>query len=79
MWVRSVVALAGGMAVGVLAFAAPSAADPGQPGCAPFSPVCNLLPTLPELDHDIDLTTGQPPALDRESLPPADPCAAGCI
>jgi hypothetical protein len=69
--------LAGGLAA-ALVLAAPASAEPAQPGCAPLSPVCNMLPTLPELDHDLDLTTGQPELINRENQPPVDPCAAGC-
>ena len=79
MSVRALMLLAGGVAAGALMLAAPASADPGQPDCGQLSPVCNLLPTMPELDHDLDLTTGQPAVINQEQLPPVDLCAAGCI
>ena len=59
--------------------AAPAAAEPGMPNCGQLSFVCTLIPTMPDLEHDIDLTRGQPPVPPAEDLPPADVCAVGCI
>lgn len=69
-------------AAGLLA--APAAADPGDNPCEfSISFVCRFVPIAPELEGDVDLTQQQPPGgpavLAPESLPPADPCAAGCI
>jgi hypothetical protein len=37
--------------------AAPAGADPGFDPCrATFIPVCRLVPTMPDLDHDVDLS-----------------------
>lgn len=58
--------------------AAPAVADDEMPACS-LGPLCNMLPIAPQLDHDIDLTKDQPPMLNADSVPPADPCAAGCI
>ncbi len=68
-------------AAAALALAAPATADPGMPPCAGLlAAICNMVPTLPELDHDIDLTKNQPPAnLDQERLPPAEVCTLGCV
>lgn len=66
------------------AFAAPAAAQPGPPPCGfALGFICNIIPTAPELEENVDLTEGLPPADPNaplpESLPPLDPCAAGCI
>ena len=76
---RILIALGGGLAVGALALAAPAAADPGMPNCGQLSFVCNMIPSLPDLDHDVDMTQGQPPMPNAEDLPPADVCAVACI
>ena len=78
--VIAVFALAGTGAA--LAFATPAQADPGGiPGCGgPLSIVCNMLPAMPDLDHDIDMTVNQPPAtVDQEHMAPTDVCFLGCI
>lgn len=40
-----------------------------------------MVPMMPELEHDIDLTQQQPDggAIDIEHLPPADVCTLGCV
>jgi hypothetical protein len=42
--------------------------------------LCHFVPMAPDLEGDVDLTTGfpavPPPA---EALPPPDPCAFGCV
>lgn len=71
---RSVVGIGvGALAVGV---AGPAAADPGSGPCTGFDLVCHMVPVLPDLDHDIDLTkdpdplTGEPaPLVPPEQLP----------
>jgi hypothetical protein len=75
------------LAVGVvgvqLTLAIPSVADPSGDRCAiAVSLFCQFVPTAPDLEGFVDLTTQQPPAPSApppESLPPADVCAAGCI
>ena len=67
-----------GVAAASLWLAVPAAADDEMPACT-LGPMCNVLPIAPQLDHDIDLTKDQPPMLNPDSAPPADPCAAGCI
>jgi hypothetical protein len=80
MSVIRMLALAAGSAAVAMWLAAPALADPGMPPCGMLSPVCNLVPTMPELDHDIDLTIHQPPAgTPSEYLPPADVCTVACI
>ena len=79
--VRALALAAGGVTAAALFAAAPAAADPGMPPCGMLAAVCNMVPTMPELDHDIDLTKQQPPGagVDQESLPPPDVCAVACI
>ncbi len=64
-------------------FAAPAPAQPGRPPCdLALSFVCNMIPSAPELDHDVDLSTQvpvDPNAPNPELLPPLDPCSAGCL
>ena len=79
---RTVIAAAAVLTAG-LHFAAPATADPGDNPCElAVSFLCRFVPIAPELDHDVDLTQLQPVdpnAPPPESLPVADPCAAGCI
>jgi hypothetical protein len=80
--VRSLALAAGGVTAAALLAAAPATADPGMPPCGGLlAQVCDMIPTMPELDHDIDLTKQQPPGtgVDQESLPPPDVCAIACI
>ena len=80
MPVIRMLALAMGGTAAVMWPAAPALADPGMPPCGMLSPICNLVPTMPELDHDIDLTVQQPPVgAPSESLPPTDVCTVACI
>lgn len=76
--------LAGGLTIAALAFAAPASADPGMPDCGQLSFVCSLIPTMPDLDHDVDMTKMGPPgavpaAPLPEDLPQADICTVACI
>jgi hypothetical protein len=77
-------AIAGMSALGAAVFiAAPAIADPGDNPCElAINFLCQFVPVAPDLDHDVDLTQQQPVdpnAPPPESLPVADPCAAGCI
>lgn len=66
-----------GLAGGVLA--APAPAEP-MPSCElALAFICGMLPAMPDLDHDIDLTSDLPPADQLPEAPIADPCAMGCI
>jgi hypothetical protein len=39
-----------------------------------------MVPMMPELEGDLDLTQQQPPAtIDNEHQIPADVCAMGCV
>jgi hypothetical protein len=66
-----------------VALAVPAQAQPGRPPCdLALSFICNMIPSAPELDHDVDLSTQvpvDPNAPNPELLPPLDPCSAGCI
>ncbi|AEV72839.1 hypothetical protein MycrhN_2249 [Mycolicibacterium rhodesiae NBB3] len=66
-----------------MALAVPAGAQPGRPPCdLALTFICNIIPAAPELDHDIDLSTQVPPdpnAPDPETMPPLNPCSAGCI
>ena len=79
---RTAIAAAAVLTAGLL-LAAPANADPGDNPCElAISFVCRFVPIAPDLDDDIDLTQQQavdPNAPPPESLPVADPCAAGCI
>jgi hypothetical protein len=79
---RTVIAAAAALTAGLL-LAAPATADPGDNPCElAISFVCRFVPIAPDLDDDVDLTQPQPidpNAPPPESLPVADPCAAGCI
>lgn len=80
MFLTRMLALAASGTVVALLPVAPALADPGMPPCGALSPVCNLVPTMPELDHDVDLTIHQPPVgAATEQLPPADVCTLSCI
>ncbi|WP_235010244.1 fibronectin-binding protein [Mycobacterium sp. 3519A] len=75
-----------GVAVAMAAaalFAAPAHADPGDNPCEfAINYFCKFLPIAPDLEGDVDLTQQQPVdpnAPPPDSLPAADPCAAGCI
>jgi len=79
---RTVIAAATAATVGLL-LAAPASAGPDDNPCElAINFLCRFVPVAPDLDHDIDITQGQhvdPNAPPPDSLPPADPCAAGCI
>ena len=82
MLTRVAIAVVVGVGASV-ALAAPVGAQPGRPPCdLALSFVCNIIPTAPELDHNVDLSTQvpvDPNAPDPEMQPPLDPCSAGCI
>ena len=80
---RTVIAAAGALTAGLL-LAAPATAEPGDNPCElAVNFLCRFVPIAPDLEGDVDLTQQQPPldpnAPPPESLPVADPCAAGCI
>jgi hypothetical protein len=79
---RTAIATAAVLTAGLL-LAAPATADPGDNPCElAINFVCRFVPIAPDLDTDIDLTQQRPVdpnAPPPESLPVADPCAAGCI
>ena len=66
-----------------VALAVPAGAQPDRPPCdLALSFICNIIPTAPDLDHSVDLSTqvpADPNAPDPELQPPLDPCSAGCI
>lgn len=72
-------------AIGAAVFlAVPASAEPGDNPCElAVTFLCKFVPIAPNLEGDVDLTQQLPPvdpnAPPPESLPPADPCAAGCI
>lgn len=77
-------ALATSLTVAVLSAPTTGAQPPGPPPCElALSFLCHIIPMAPNLDHDVDLTQNEPPANPNaplpEEMPPADPCAAGCI
>ena len=80
--VRTVIAAGAALAAGTL-FAIPASADPGDNPCeVAVNYFCKFIPIAPDLEGDVDLTRQQPVdpnAPPPESLPVADPCAAGCI
>ncbi|MGV0790381.1 fibronectin-binding protein [Mycolicibacterium sp. XJ1819] len=81
--ITATVPLAAALTATVLSAPTAGAQPPGPPPCEfALSFLCNIIPMAPGLDHDIDLTEQapvDPNAPLPESLPPADPCAAGCI
>ncbi len=80
--VGKIIAVGAVAAAGALFLSSPAAADPnGPPPCeGPLGFVCSMVPMMPELEHDLDLTQQQPDgALDLEHAPPADVCTLGCV
>ena len=78
---RAIIAGVGACGV-ALVLAAPAPAQPRPPCDLALSFICNMIPTAPDLDHDVDLSTQlpvDPNAPDPEMLPPLDPCSVGCI
>jgi Spy/CpxP family protein refolding chaperone len=79
---RTVIAAAAALAAATFV-ATPASADPGDNPCEfAINYFCKFIPMAPELEGDLDLTQQQPVdpnAPPPESLPVADPCAAGCI
>ncbi|MGZ5377326.1 MAG: fibronectin-binding protein [Mycobacterium sp.] len=82
MLTKAIIAAAAACAAAV-ALAVPAQAQPGRPPCdLAVSFICNMIPSAPDLDHDVDLSTQlpvDPNAPNPETLPPLDPCSAGCI
>lgn len=75
-----IAALTAGLLLAGATVAAPASAEPGMPPCElALAFICGMLPAMPQLDHDIDLTTELPPADQLPEAPLADPCAMGCI
>ncbi len=72
-----------GVALVLGALAPTAAAQPGDNPCTvAVSFLCPFIPTAPDLDGDVDLTTqlpSDPNALSPEFRPPVDPCDNGCI
>lgn len=61
MKVTRTAALALGIGVAALCFAAPAGADPNDDPCQlAVTFLCKLVITAPNLDHDVDLTQGSP-------------------
>lgn len=84
--VRSLIAIGvvAGLVIVPTALAVPASADPGGDPCqSGLNFFCKFIPTAPDLDHNIDLTQGQPPAGPAqqapENQPPAPLCAFGCV
>lgn len=82
MLTRVAIAVMIGLGAAV-AFAVPAGAQPGRPPCdLALAFICNIIPTAPDLDHSVDLSTQvpvDPNAPNPELMPPLDPCSAGCI
>jgi hypothetical protein len=78
MLVRIAALTAGLVLTGGL-LAAPASAEPMPPCEFALAFICGMLPAMPELDHDIDLTSELPPADALPDAPIADPCATGCV
>lgn len=77
----TLIAAATAVTAGLL-LATPANADPDDSPCElAISYFCRFIPVAPDLDHDLDLTQRpvDPNAPPPDSLPAADPCAAGCI
>jgi hypothetical protein len=73
---------AAGVCAVALVLAPTAAADPGMPPCdGLLATVCGMVPIMPELDHDIDLTKQYPSGggLDQEHIQPPDVCSLACI
>lgn len=74
-----IAALTGALALAGGVLAAPAAAEP-MPQCEfALAFICSMLPAMPDLDHDIDLTHDVPPANSLPEDQMADPCALGCV
>ena len=71
------------MLAAAVMLAGPAGAEPGDNPCQlAVTFLCKFVPIAPDLEGDVDLTQQQPVdpnAPPPESLPPANPCAAGCI
>jgi len=80
---KATVAVLSALAAAVF-LAVPASAQPGDNPCdLAINFFCRFVPIAPDLEDDVDFTQQQPPADPNaplpESLPPLDPCAAGCI
>ena len=62
---KTAVAALGGLAAAIY-LAVPASAAPDNPCGQAFIPVCSFIPLLPNLDHDVDLTT-DPGALNGDA------------
>jgi hypothetical protein len=80
--IRTLVFFAIGLLIASLVVASPASADPEMPSCTGLMIlICGVLPSQPDLDHDVDLTSDQPkvPPAPNEGQP-FDICATnGCI
>ncbi len=80
---KATVAAVSALAAAVF-LAVPASAQPGDNPCdLALNFFCRFVPIAPHLEGDVDLTQQLPPAdpdaPPPESLPPAHPCANGCI
>jgi len=67
--VKKAVVAAVGAGVAAVCCACPASADPGTDPCElPETFLCKFVPTLPNLDHDIDLTQG-PATINGTAVP----------
>ena len=57
----------------------PASAAPDNPCDLALSFFCRFVPTAPDLEGDVDLSTQVPLTSPDESLPPVDVCARGCM
>jgi hypothetical protein len=81
--IKKAAVLAAGAAAAVIYLAAPAHADPDDNPCAdapfPVTIICHIVPTSPDLDHDVDLTkdfgTDNGATDDK---PPTPICINGC-
>jgi hypothetical protein len=83
MFKRTVIAAVSALGAAVF-LAVPASAEPSDNPCQlAVTFLCKFVPIAPDLEGDVDLTKDQPPADPNapppESLPPANPCASGCI
>jgi hypothetical protein len=66
------VLVAVGLTVAAVSLAAPASADPSGGPCGFLpNPLCAMLPVLPNLDHDVDLTKDPNALVDSTGTAPA--------
>jgi hypothetical protein len=58
---RKAAAVLAAVLLGAATSAGPASASPDDPCGVTLIPVCAFIPALPNLDHDVDLTTNQDP------------------